>query len=87
MSYYGVHSAEVDYMICPMCGDEAFAWLAEQFACPTCGRSEYVYPESEHEANEVDAPNVVAYQHSIDGPASIERKRKRSGSDEGKMRR
>lgn len=86
MSYYGVHSAQVDYMICITCRHEVFAWMAEEFACPTCGSSEYVSPECDGAADEDDAPEKITDQASINGPEKIAKKRKRTASDEGKMR-
>ncbi|KAF2703855.1 hypothetical protein K504DRAFT_507766 [Pleomassaria siparia CBS 279.74] len=31
-----------EYLICADCGTEAFAWIAEIFACPVCNGCDYV---------------------------------------------
>lgn len=85
MSYYGIHGAELDYMICASCGDEAFAWMTEYFACPMCGSSEYVPPDYEEEADKDDSANIINGDTPMSGPERIDKKRKRTASDEGKM--
>jgi predicted RNA-binding Zn-ribbon protein involved in translation (DUF1610 family) len=87
MSYYGVHSAEINYMICAMCGHEAFAWMAEEFACPTCGSSDYECPESESEIDKDAAAYKITCQASIHDLERLDRKRKRILSDDGMLRR
>jgi predicted RNA-binding Zn-ribbon protein involved in translation (DUF1610 family) len=38
MSYYGIHNANIATITCANCQTEVFAWLADVFACPECGR-------------------------------------------------
>ena len=34
----------IDYMICRSCNSPSFTWLANAFACPVCGETDYMYP-------------------------------------------
>ncbi|KAH3993141.1 hypothetical protein HBI13_202790 [Parastagonospora nodorum] len=61
MSYYGIHDAKVDFMICITCQSEIFAWMAEIFACPTCDGTEYAFPEGP------SCPEVQEYSSRASG--------------------
>jgi len=83
MSAYGIHPNEIDYMICNDCQSEAFAWMAEIFACPTCGGDQYVHPSSsdqQHPADDQDGSgvNTIGRREQMEDS----RKRKRRVSDE-----
>jgi hypothetical protein len=89
MSFYGLHKANIEYMICSDCDNEAFTWMAEIFACPNCGGEAYVYPDfedtHEHRAdeNEVGRSGTTRLNMAMESEAMVSRKRKRMASDEG----
>jgi hypothetical protein len=89
MSFYGLHQANIEYLVCSDCGDEAFTWMAGIFACPTCGGEAYVYPDfentHEHRADddEVGRDGTQRLNMAMEWEAMVSRKRKRRASDEG----
>lgn len=86
MSYYGVHHAEIDYMICNTCHAEAFTWMAETFDCPACGGSEHVFPifaDTQHPADDEDGSRNTTSEQKTWRTNSM--KRKRTLSDDGEQ--
>jgi len=90
MSAYGVYDMEIDHMVCGTRETEVFTWMAEIFACPTCGNADYTFPKlgntgdintdkfhRDEEENEL-GQNVSAPK----GKAGKKRKRKLVSSDE-----
>jgi predicted nucleic acid-binding Zn-ribbon protein len=83
MSFYDVHDAQINHMICTNCQTGAFAWMVQVFACPECGGSEFVFPENldeadpSHSADKKDDGAEAASQTNVG-------KRKRPGNDEGR---
>ena len=69
MSYYNIYpDTVIDYMVCSVCGTEAFAWLADAFCCLVCGSDNYKHPEYAHtemasSCNEADIQKELAKQH------------------------
>jgi hypothetical protein len=89
MSYYDVHDAQVNYLICTNCQTEAFAWMAKVFACPKCGGSDFVFPEHVGESDEPNAADEKEDSRSgsnepPESDTKVIGKRKRTVSDEGK---
>ncbi|KAF2123372.1 hypothetical protein P153DRAFT_362072 [Dothidotthia symphoricarpi CBS 119687] len=88
MSYYGVHKAEIDMLVCTTCKTEAFAWLAETFPCPVCGefKFESLVSADERPAEEGKrSPKVDDGERQSrggDGNNVTGKKRKRSCSDD-----
>jgi hypothetical protein len=86
MSYYGIYDAKLEYMICMICQSESFAWMAEIFACPICGSSDYksanelcdLEPKSENYSNSVHESKTCKEMNDMI------KKRKRSTSDDGR---
>jgi uncharacterized CHY-type Zn-finger protein len=90
MSYYGIHHANIDAIICANCQMEVFAWLSDVFACPKCGHKF-------HEANDSDEDREMhddEYQEMYEDDDSdvstldleeerVDRKRKREELSEG----
>ena len=95
MSYYGVHNSDVDYMVCSDCQTETFTWMAEVFACPTCGGNKYVFPifagetTQQHLADGEDGNSVAIRARGKQlGPSEEgSKKRKRTLSDEKLVRK
>lgn len=88
MSAYNVHPTHIDYLICSECGTEAFAWMAEIFACPACGQEEYVRPPYDDESTATDESRPGGSNTTMSGGTrravmtKESRKRKRRVSDE-----
>jgi hypothetical protein len=80
MPYYGIHDAKVESMICTTCQSDIFAWMAEIFACSTCGGTEYAFSE-ESSSPGVQEYSSCASERGAEMQDSV-RKRKRSTSGE-----
>ena len=76
-------------MICSSCNTEAFAWMAEVFACPVCGSRKYVFPMFieadlvQHIEQNIleDGESAPGGMRSEDFVEQVHRKRKRVPSD------
>jgi hypothetical protein len=87
MSYYGFYDARVEHMICDNCTTEAFAWIAEIFPCPMCGRDKYIYPGGAEEGLPANERNKSVHAGRIDvGTEEIVKKRKRSVTGGGRRK-
>jgi hypothetical protein len=93
MSKYGVYDAEIDYMVCGGCKAEAFTWMAEVFACPTCGDMNYKFPifvdtvttNNNHTEKELHEEEGIRLWENVSASTSKtgrKRKRKVVSSDE-----
>jgi predicted RNA-binding Zn-ribbon protein involved in translation (DUF1610 family) len=84
MSYYGIHNAHTDSMICADCQTEAFAWMADIFACPVCGSNEYIFASQSDAGNDTenDEKRTEDAEGTLEKQGRTERKRKREGSSE-----
>lgn len=81
MSYYGIHDAKVQCAICTTCQSENFVWMAETFACPTCGGAEYELAEEATDPDEEEEGTTCVPGRGTGTQKSV-RKRKRPTSCE-----
>jgi predicted RNA-binding Zn-ribbon protein involved in translation (DUF1610 family) len=76
MSYYGIHHANIETIICANCQTKVFAWLADVFACPECGHNFHESNNGKedqemYDDEDSDASTLVEEEERVD------RKRKR----------
>jgi hypothetical protein len=83
MSYYGVHSSNINSVTCANCQTEAFAWVAEIFVCPVCGSHEYIFVAQDDSDTEDGKTRKENGEGSVGKQESMERKRKREEGSEG----
>lgn len=84
MCHYGICYLNLNFIKCTYCGTQAFEWMAEAFACPTCGWNKYVFPmfaadDIEKRNEETEAKVNQGTNFESDGTM---RKRKRPPHDE-----
>ena len=66
-------SQYIDFVVCAICGTEAFSRMAEVFACPSCGGWEYVKLDELVELEECVDRELQSPSQTVEG------KKKRKG--------
>jgi uncharacterized Zn finger protein (UPF0148 family) len=90
MSHYGIHHANIETTTCANCQTKVFAWLADVFACPECGRNFHEAIDGEEDQEMYGDENQEIYDGEdsnagtlVEEEETVDRKRKWEELSEG----